>query len=226
MAGVLKLLSSVKDINFDEGVVPMNVAIEEGLIAVVKILIEAGASVYACDEEGNCSLHVACRVGNDKIVEMLLCTGMDPDEKNRWRDTPLLVAVIMDQELIVRMLLCAGADPNTTFVEPLLAHATDITIMKILLAAGADPQQLIPSEVANTPEESNVLAMPPDHPEFVLIRSQLKKMKSQMMGGLQSTALTLLAASYTQKGFASPLFNLRMQFLGREIVELLLTSSF
>lgn len=55
-------------------------------IAMVKLLVEAGADLRQFDETGNPALHAAINAGRADLVEYLLVAGADPLQLNTYGD--------------------------------------------------------------------------------------------------------------------------------------------
>ena len=84
---------------------------ERGL-ALLDLLINAGADVSLHDQMGETALYCACINRHPRLAERLLDAGADPNQQNRSGDTPLHAAVFRKSESLVRMLLARGADVN------------------------------------------------------------------------------------------------------------------
>ncbi|ORX61366.1 GDPD-domain-containing protein [Hesseltinella vesiculosa] len=95
---------------------PSSVAVAAELknLPLLKLLIEKGASVNACDDEGETALLVATRRGFTSGVGVLIDLGhadVDLSEKVNGM-TPLMVAAIEGNSEIVQLLLDGGADKS------------------------------------------------------------------------------------------------------------------
>jgi RNA polymerase sigma factor (sigma-70 family) len=89
-------------------------AAQTGDVALVRLLVEAGAPVRdVCDCAGAESPLWAAAVGGDReVVEYLLDAGADPNTSAFAGATPLHVAVQRGHHHLVPRLLAAGADPT------------------------------------------------------------------------------------------------------------------
>ena len=56
---------------------------------IVRLLLEAGATVNLRDYQGDTALHKAVRSGNSDAIPILLQFGADPDLRNKDGKTPL-----------------------------------------------------------------------------------------------------------------------------------------
>ncbi|MDF2940193.1 MAG: ankyrin repeat and box protein 2-like isoform [Gammaproteobacteria bacterium] len=113
-------------------------------LALVKVLLDAGADPDISTEDGVTALHVSCLVGELAIVQALLAAKANPNLVNYEGCTALHLACSIDRADIVRALLLAGADPNIQDPQgraPLHEACTEgnAEIIKDLLKAGANP---------------------------------------------------------------------------------------
>ena len=87
-------------------------AIEKGDVAMVRLLVEAGADVNAAEGfGGNTPLHEAVEQGDAEIVKILVEAGADVEAKGYFDRTPLSLAAEEGATEILRILL--GLDGNT-----------------------------------------------------------------------------------------------------------------
>lgn len=130
--------------------------------AIVRCLLDRGASVDAQSAAGFTALHLATDVddaSSDNAAEIIGCLvgrGADLEQRQRYGWTPLLCAVVHGRTREAQYLLDLGADPNVTFPadtfpaycagrNALMAAATSpggTEMIQILLEAGADPLRL------------------------------------------------------------------------------------
>jgi ankyrin repeat protein len=114
----------------------------EGRAEIVRLLIEAGASVNARNASDETPLHQAAGRRCSEYVALLLESGADPNARDRFGQTPLFLSDA-DQPTI-RLLLAAGADVNARDADgqtPLLVIGgwCSAETIALLLAHGADP---------------------------------------------------------------------------------------
>ena len=124
----------------------MNTALPEatvnGHIAIVQLLLEAGAGIEFRDGHGNYLLHIAASCDSEAIVQLLLEAGAEVDSKNLKDQTPLQIAAQNGHETIIITLLQAGADVNSedmfgrTSLYPASYYCRS-EIVEILLESGA-----------------------------------------------------------------------------------------
>ena len=64
---------------------PLHLAVHTGALAVVNLLLDAGASANSAAGNGNAALHFACMMGRRQIVERLLASGADAKALNHGK---------------------------------------------------------------------------------------------------------------------------------------------
>ena len=88
-------------------------ACRNGMLKVVKWLIDCKADLNVFDDEKFTPLHRMAIVGNIEMVNVLLENGADIDVPDgRWGCSPLLFAAQEGKMEIVKILLTAGANIN------------------------------------------------------------------------------------------------------------------
>ncbi len=81
---------------------------------MLELLVENGADIFYCDDEGVSILDFAVTYNNSYMVNLLLKKGKDINDITRKSGfTPLMAAVCYGRYEIFRVLLDAGADLNT-----------------------------------------------------------------------------------------------------------------
>ncbi|CAG9982882.1 unnamed protein product [Clonostachys byssicola] len=99
------------EIRCTDGRVPLFCAAENGHVATVKLLLEAGVRVDAMvGSKPRTSLFQAAQNGHDAVVNLLLESGADSSLRGRYYGTPLLAAVKNGHKATVGILLEKGAD--------------------------------------------------------------------------------------------------------------------
>lgn len=120
---------------------PLHWAARRGDVAIIKVLVAAGADVSRQDEEGNTPLHWAASDGQAAAIEALVAAGAAVWVKNKISDaTPLHLAAKDGQVTAIRALVAAGADvsAHTRFGEtPLDWAKSDENTTSVLVGAGA-----------------------------------------------------------------------------------------
>jgi len=122
----------------EDGQPPLHVAIQEGQMEIVKLLLDAGASVESVGYHGWHPLHIAASLGNLELVDLLLERGADIRARSSTRQTALHKAASSGSIAVVRRLIEAGADSvavNDRGMGPLhvAAHQNDIHMVKLLV---------------------------------------------------------------------------------------------
>lgn len=129
-----------------DGLTALMIAAIEGLTDISKFLIQSGADVNICDEQGRAALEYACMYESVEIVKMLTASGasLAIRKGGEYDIIPLLYAVGSKNIEIVKILLNAGADVNARFDErddtPLAYTAEEglEDIAALLIDHGAD----------------------------------------------------------------------------------------
>lgn len=85
------------------------VAVENGSIETVTMLLECGLNVNGLDDHSDSALHIASRKGDTDMIRLLLENGADMTLTNRKGRMPLHSAVINNQKGVVSLLLDMGA---------------------------------------------------------------------------------------------------------------------
>lgn len=89
---------------------PLNIAVRQGHVKVVRILLDHGADPDAWGAYNRGPLHNACRKGSEEIVRLLIENGADVNIKTRSGKTPLRFAISTNKPGIAKILIENGAD--------------------------------------------------------------------------------------------------------------------
>lgn len=95
-----------------DGMSPIHIAIRNKHAEVVKILLEAKASLHP-GEQFTSIYHTACQYGQPDIVGLLIKAGIDHEKKDRRNWTPFEVACSFGQYGAVDVILKADANPKS-----------------------------------------------------------------------------------------------------------------
>ena len=101
-----------------DGLTALMIAAIEGLTDISKFLIQSGADVNICDEQGRAALEYACMYESVEIVKMLTASGasLAIRKGGEYDIIPLLYAVGSKNIEIVKILLNAGADVTSEMI--------------------------------------------------------------------------------------------------------------
>ena len=110
---------------------PLSLAAQEGHVEACSLLLAAGASVDARNEDERTALHTAARFGHVGFISALLDAGAELEARDTLLRTPLGSAARAGKLKALKALLARGADPNaaenlghTPLVESILAKHT------------------------------------------------------------------------------------------------------
>jgi ankyrin repeat protein len=89
-------------------------AVDNGDIALVKLLLEGGADVNFEDHNHWTALFYAINIDRMDICNLLIDRGanVNKSDKTAWRWTPLMYAVDQSNIDIIKLLIISGADVN------------------------------------------------------------------------------------------------------------------
>jgi uncharacterized protein len=122
-------------------------ATKKGCSALVRQLLDDGASLDARDRTGATPLTTAAGAGEDAVAALFIERGARIDPQNLDGSSPLFVAIESDRTRIVRLLVDHGANvtlPGRNRITPLAAAAYggDIELVRFLLEKGANPNAI------------------------------------------------------------------------------------
>lgn len=98
----------------DNGRPALDIAVANGNLQIVAILLKAKARLDAGDRLGNTPLHVAAEHDEVEVAKLLIDVGAPVDAQDRNGMTPLMIAASHGYLDIVRALLAKGANPQKT----------------------------------------------------------------------------------------------------------------
>eukprot|EP01045_Picozoa_sp_COSAG04_P044750 COSAG04_NODE_15342_length_535_cov_0.788991_1_plen_174_part_10 len=101
---------------FGAGCPPLFAAADQGHVNVVRVLVEAGASLEATTPKGSTALLIAAQNGHADCVEALLQGGANVHAKGSMGQTALHPAAENGHTDCCRLLILAGADSAVTAV--------------------------------------------------------------------------------------------------------------
>jgi ankyrin repeat protein len=109
---------------------------------VVSLLVQAGANIACCDEEGRSALHYSAANGQLDIAAFLLQSGAAVEALDKDGATPLFLAAAHGQAQLAELFVTSGAEINVVTKEgttPVLiaARKSHRETLKLLLDRGA-----------------------------------------------------------------------------------------
>jgi len=120
------------------GHTPLFIATDKRNHAMVKVLLEKGASADVADRDGNLPLHRALRGNNLELVKDLIAATKTLDKSGSIDETPLLIAIKVASPMYLEMLLKAGAKltpSDKSLIQSYLIYETK-SITKLLKKYG------------------------------------------------------------------------------------------
>jgi len=96
-------------------------------IAMLTLLLEAGAEPDTPDRDGRTALHVAAMLQNVEMVKLLVVHGADVNKADACGETTIMFAAGKGSSEIVEYLFIKGANPNarSDYNGDLLTHAKE-----------------------------------------------------------------------------------------------------
>ncbi|KAI1174739.1 hypothetical protein F4777DRAFT_552834 [Nemania sp. FL0916] len=94
------------------GETALHLACRKGYPEIVRILLNRGADVMRCDNDGWTPLIAACSQGSEEIVQLLIDNSADLETRNNIGFTALISACSNGFDKVVRLLINNGADVN------------------------------------------------------------------------------------------------------------------
>ncbi len=135
---------AIVSVSLGEGpVAALEIACDQGNAAIVKLLLDHGASVNARNKQGKTPLRLVVEKGSTDVVTALLRAKADPNLADTKGDLPLHAAIWRGDQPIVEDLLRHGAaveSKNSQGLTPLALAVTrgNTNVMVALLDHGAD----------------------------------------------------------------------------------------
>ena len=114
--GIDKLIAKGANLNYKNkghfNWTPLDIAISEGHISIVELLIKHKADINITDYAGRTALFLAIEKGQAKIVELLLNNSAQVNAKNKHNKTALYVACEAEHLEVAKLLLKKKASVN------------------------------------------------------------------------------------------------------------------
>lgn len=112
---LLKQGADIENTDNYNGSTPLYTACQEGHIAIIELLLNNSANIFAACKNGDTALHAACRGRHKGVVELLLKNGANIDATCKSEFSPLFIACQTGNKEIVDLLLKNGADINAGY---------------------------------------------------------------------------------------------------------------
>jgi ankyrin repeat protein len=125
------------NLNFVDGYeTPLHYAAWEDNFEFVRVLVEHGANINQCDEDGNTAL---MRATSENVWKYLLEQGSNINKKNSDGSTPLHLAILNNYYEALKYLIKKGADVNEKDNEGKTALHTAVSLHHYWYQMGTDP---------------------------------------------------------------------------------------
>lgn len=145
---IVKLLlergaNNCNELNSDQSK-PFHLALKNGSLGMVKLLLNHGADVTKVDSKGLTSLHLAARNLQTDVIEFILEYGLDTESRSKYGDTALRYAAQSANSKGCKALLRSGAMVNycqcAQSTTPLheAVKIQDVATVQVLLEHGAN----------------------------------------------------------------------------------------
>ncbi len=146
VARVKTLISNNKELihtKSDKGQTPLHLAVQNGKLEIVELLLSQGAYINAKDSEGNTPLITSIAFRKTDTAKLLISKGADVRIRNAQDEPPVILALMHGQSELVEPILDSGQDVNErfrgNFTILLMATFTgNKEVVKLLLDRGAD----------------------------------------------------------------------------------------
>ncbi|XP_030560606.1 protein fem-1 homolog B isoform X1 [Drosophila novamexicana] len=174
------------------GATALWVAAGMGHLQIVKMLVQAGASINHNTKAQSSPLRAACYEGRLDIVEFLLEHGADVNATNLFNNNTLMIAAYKGHHLVVNTLLQNGSRPNDQALcgATALHYAAESGHLDVVIALLDHGATLQKNEAGITPALQAAERLHEDVVEAFIQRPDLMSKEEQI------TALELLGATY------------------------------
>lgn len=146
---IKRVASLIKTHNVNEsdkyGKTPLMAAVSTGDVAIIKLLIDAGADIEKCDNNGNTPLMYALfdSISKEAVVALLLALKVKTRIMNNQEQTPLILATLNNHCESIKLLLKNKVNIEERGARGLtsLGHAVDngcIMAAELLISNGAN----------------------------------------------------------------------------------------
>jgi len=118
---VLQILESIIDLQNDDKLTPLHLAIRDNSLEIIELLLAFGADPALRDNKGNSGLHVAAALGASACLQLLAGNTKHKEDLNELNDcgvTPLQISMMNSDKISTDILIRSGA--NLKLVDPKL----------------------------------------------------------------------------------------------------------
>eukprot|EP01051_Picozoa_sp_SAG22_P012073 SAG22_NODE_1224_length_5119_cov_2.362550_3_plen_129_part_00 len=95
---------SIRRPPIDDGATPLFIAAQNGHLAVVKLLLDRGATIDQADNAGATPLHAAADIGHEAIAKLLLARGADRTVRFEPHGSPAELAASQGHMALAELL--------------------------------------------------------------------------------------------------------------------------
>jgi ankyrin repeat protein len=124
---------------------PLTAASFGGLVTMIKLLIEFGAKVDACNPEGRTALQAVASIQNVECADILLTNGADLGYISRNGHSPLTTAIIHNSHAVLKLFIdrCDISHIKELQLLCIVAESADAETMSILMSSDLLKQTLL-----------------------------------------------------------------------------------
>ena len=153
---------------------PFLMAIQNGDLAKVELLLAKGAKITATGRCGKTAMQYPIGLDDSKMMEFLIAKGLDVELEDEHGSTALMDAVEQSAVACFHVLIAAGAEweKNNTYRDALIQSASDPVIIRKLIELGANPSDLEAEEIRVLVGLEVIDSLPIDRDHFLEYRTR------------------------------------------------------
>ena len=124
---------------------PLTAASFGGLVGMMKLLIEFGANVGACNPEGRTALHGVASMQSVECADILLTCGANPGYTSSNGYSPLTTAITCNNHAVLKLFInrCSTSSWKGLQLLPIIAESADAETMSIVASSELLKQTLL-----------------------------------------------------------------------------------